>query len=163
MNDSDRFRLLYGPYVPPKCRLGDKLACEYRGREVRFLCLTDAPIQWPSAVARGSMSPILCGDLIRAVRLESEIAVAHHWGVSRQTVFKWRRALGVPAMNEGSTRLYSAYVPEKLTSEARAMSKEAMKSPEVGAKIRAALAGRPLHPNTIAGRQQTIHSPPSFL
>jgi len=43
------------------------------------------------------------------------------------------------------------------------MSKEAMKSPEVGAKIRAALAGRPLHSNTIAGRQQTIHSPPSFL
>jgi hypothetical protein len=161
MNDSERFRLLYGPYVPPKCRLGDKLACEHRGREVKMRALTDAPIQWPSAVASGSMSPILCGDLIRAVRLESEIAVAHHWGVSPQTVYKWRRALGVPEMNEGSSRLYSAYVPEKFTPEVRAMGKEAMKSPEVGAKIRAALAGRPLHPNMIAGRQQAIHQPKS--
>ena len=25
MIDSERFKLLYGPYLPPKCRVGDKL------------------------------------------------------------------------------------------------------------------------------------------
>jgi hypothetical protein len=32
MADSERFKLLYGPYVAPKCAVGDKLPCEYRGR-----------------------------------------------------------------------------------------------------------------------------------
>ena len=82
MIDSERFKLLYGPYVAPKCRLGDKLPCEYRGREVTVKGMTDAPIQWPCARRNGNASPILCGDLIRAVRTESEIAVAYHWGVS---------------------------------------------------------------------------------
>jgi len=47
MNDSDRFKLNYGPYVPPKCRIGDNLPCEYRGREVVVGGMTDALIQWP--------------------------------------------------------------------------------------------------------------------
>jgi hypothetical protein len=34
MNDIDRYRLHHGPYVPPECRVGDKLHCEYRDREV---------------------------------------------------------------------------------------------------------------------------------
>lgn len=49
MIDSERFKLLYGPYVPPQCRLGDKLRCEYRGREVTVKGMIDAPIQWPYA------------------------------------------------------------------------------------------------------------------
>ena len=45
MIDAERFKLLYGPYLPPKCRIGDKLPCEYRGREVKVKRITDAPIQ----------------------------------------------------------------------------------------------------------------------
>jgi hypothetical protein len=44
MIDSERFKLLYGPYTAPRCRLGDKLLCDYRDREVKVKAITDAPI-----------------------------------------------------------------------------------------------------------------------
>ena len=53
----------------------------------------------------GLHSRIVCGDLIRAVQTESEIAVAHHWGVTPNTVSRWRQALCVPRMTEGSRKL----------------------------------------------------------
>ena len=43
MIDSERFKLLYGPYQVPKCKLGDKLLCEYRDREVTVKGMTDGP------------------------------------------------------------------------------------------------------------------------
>ena len=81
MMDSERYKLLYGPYTPPKYRLGDKLLCEYRDRELTVRAITDGLIQWPSAFRGKLLSPIVCGDLVRAIRTESELAVAHHWGV----------------------------------------------------------------------------------
>jgi TetR/AcrR family transcriptional repressor of nem operon len=68
MIDSERFKLLYGPNQVPKCRLGDKLLCEYRDREVMVKAMTDAPIQWPSAYRGKRRGPIVCGDLVRAIR-----------------------------------------------------------------------------------------------
>ena len=41
MIDSERFKLLYGPYQVPKCKLGDKLRCEYRNREMTVEGMTD--------------------------------------------------------------------------------------------------------------------------
>src|SRR4029077_1488568 len=79
--------------------------CEYRGKEVVLRGMSDGLIQWPSTRRRGAYSPILCGDLIRAVERESAIAVSHHWGVRGKTVGKWRRALSVPAMTHGTRRL----------------------------------------------------------
>jgi hypothetical protein len=45
---------------------------------------------------------IVCGDLERAVRRESVVALCHWFDVSRSTVARWRWALGVPAMTEGT-------------------------------------------------------------
>ena len=133
MIDSERFKLLYGPYKVPKCAIGDKLRCEYRGREVKVKGMTDAPISWPSTRRAGNLSPILCGDLVRAVRTESEQAVAHHWGVGYPTVWKWRRALGVGASTNGTRRLRMEYAAEKLTPEVRAKARAAMSTPEARA------------------------------
>ena len=119
MIDSERFKLLYGPYVPPKCQVGDKLRCEHRDREVTVGAISDTPIRWPCAWGRGPRSPILCGELIRAVRLESAIAVAHHWGVNRATVSLWRQELKVARMTLGSIRLRIDYSTEILTPEVR--------------------------------------------
>jgi hypothetical protein len=149
MIDSERFKLLYGPYKAPKCELGDKLLCEYRDREVAVKGMTNAIIQWPCTRRNSRQSPIVCGDLVRAIRTESVLAVAHHWGVRDETVWKWRKALNVPAMTNGSRRLRIEYAIETLTPEARAKGKEAMHSPEVRAKLSAAKKGRPQHPNTI--------------
>ncbi len=161
MIDSERFKLLYGPYVPPQCRLGDKLPCEYRGREVTVKGMTDAPIQWPCARRNRNASPILCGDLIRAVQTESEMSVAYHWGVRATTVWKWRRALGVPAMTNGSRRLRIEYAAETLTPEVRAKAREAMHSEEVRAKLSSLRKGRRQHPNTTAAFRELAKRPKS--
>src|SRR5205823_1413808 len=55
---------------------------------------------------------VVYGALARAVRRESALAVAHHWGVTPQTVRAWRRALGVGPSTEGTSRLRGAYARE---------------------------------------------------
>ena len=162
MFDSERFKLLYGPYARPLCRVGEKLLCEYRDREVTVGGLTDARIPWPYARGPGQQGPIVCGRLIEAVRTESEISVAYHWGVSTTTVKKWRRALEVPAVNNGTLSLYIAYGIERLgTPENKAKSKEAMGSEEVRAKLRASCIGCKLHPKTAAKLLEAAKRPKS--
>ncbi len=161
MIDSERFKLLYGPYSPPKFEPGDKLVCEYHGREITVNGMTGGPIPWPSGRSNRRPSPIVCGDLIRAIRTESEIAVAHHWGVSQETVWKWRKALHVPRMTNGSRRLRIEYAAEHFTPEVRAKGRAAMHRPDVRAKISAARKGRPQHPNTIAACRELGRRPKS--
>ena len=161
MIDSERFKLLYGPYLPPKCQEGDKLRCEHRGREVRVGAISDAPIRWPCAWAKGPRSPILCGELIRAVRLESAIAVAHHWGVNRATVSIWRRGLKVARMTLGSIRLRIDYSSEILTPEVRALAATARRFPHTWAKIRLAKLGQPRGSKRIATRHEADRPPGS--
>src|SRR6185295_16487749 len=109
MLERDRVKLLFGPYRMPRCRVGGFLKCSVRGR-VRVYGIHEGPIQWPYTVRRiggGRPMLIVCGDLARAVRRESEIAVAHWWGVSQTTVWKWRKELGVEATNKGTSALRS--------------------------------------------------------
>ena len=96
MIESERVKLLYGPYRMPRCKVGRWLRCLMRG-PIKVCGISPAPIQWPFTRRgkRGTVSLILCGDLARAVRKESEIAVAHWFGITGQTVWKWRVALGV--------------------------------------------------------------------
>jgi hypothetical protein len=54
---------LYGPYLPPKTRRGQKLFCEIRGT-VTVSGLSGGPIPWPYAKVNGRPL-ILCGDLVR--------------------------------------------------------------------------------------------------
>jgi transposase-like protein len=65
---------------------------------VKVIAISDAPISWPmTRNSRGCavLSLVLCGDLVRAMQRESGVAIAHHWGVSKETVWVWRKALGV--------------------------------------------------------------------
>ncbi len=152
MRDTDRYKLHHGSYVPPRCRVGG----EYRGREVVSGGISDAPIQWPYRKSVGRPSYIVCGDLIRAVQTEAEIAVAHHWGVSPATVENWRRALDVPRMTEGTRRLAVAYTPEKLTDEVHVQARAGMERSEVRVKIRESRVGKPLHHNMIAAQREVV-------
>src|SRR5262245_41595036 len=63
---------------------------------------------------------IVCGALADAVRRESNQAVCFLWGVTPQTVTKWRKALEVGRRTEGSTRLRSDYFLEPWAREAQA-------------------------------------------
>src|SRR5262245_45972864 len=103
MQDEQRFQLLFGPYVPPRTKRGKFLFCEMRGT-VKVGGYSDGPIPWP--VKWGTRSLILCGDLARAVRVESAQGIAHHWGVRPPTVTKWRTALDVDRDTAGTRDLY---------------------------------------------------------
>jgi hypothetical protein len=146
MLKQERVKLLFGPYQMPKCKVGGRLRCAMRGK-VTVAGLSDAPIQWPYVPQHGGnghCSLILCGDLIRAVRRESETAVAYWWGISAQTVWKWRKALGVASQTEGTSDLLSRWAPETvLDEEVTRKRMKAMKSPERAAKIAAARRGKP--------------------
>jgi hypothetical protein len=103
---TDRLRLLFGPYRTPRFRYGQRVFCEARGW-VKIVGLRDGPIPWPYGRRPGvkSKALILYADLARAVRRESAQAIAAWWGVGMYTVWKWRKALGVPKFNEGTRQV----------------------------------------------------------
>ncbi len=142
MTDADRFRLLHGPYRTPRFRRGRAVTCAVRG-EVVVCGLTDGPIPWPVGQRGRAKAPIVCGGLAEAVRRESNLAVCHWWGVTPQTVSKWRKALGVRQVNEGTARLYRDYAPKRLTEEVRERALARANAPEANAKKAAAKVGVP--------------------
>jgi len=89
------------------------------------------------------------------------MSVAYHWGVAAATVWKWRRALNVAPMTNGSRRLRIEYAAETLTPEVRAKAREAMHSEEVKAKLSALRKGRRQHPNTTAAFREMAKRPKS--
>jgi DNA-binding Xre family transcriptional regulator len=135
MLDEERYKLLHGPYHPPAVRLYDQLQCELRGRVVVVKAWSDGIIPWPCVRPGSRPSFILCGDLVRAVERESSLAIQHWWGVSDVTVNKWRRALEVKRVNEGTERLHCDYKPETLTDEVVARGLE--KAHSLGARLKA--------------------------
>ncbi len=124
--DDDRFRLVDGPYYPPRTARGRFLVCELRGT-VKIGGYSDAPIPWPKIWRRRSL--VICGDLLRALKTESVYAVAYHWGLSRSIVSQYRQRLGIPRYNPGSHRLFREYTIEAArTPEARAKLSAAKES-----------------------------------
>jgi hypothetical protein len=146
MNDEDRFKLLHGPYHAPPVKRGDVVFCEARG-DVLVAGETAAPIPWPVGKKGRAKAPILFGGLVDAVKKESNQAVAYWWGVTPQTVTKWRKALDVPRANEGTHRLHHDVALEPGVAAGR--EKAHAKSREPGAdttrrqKIAAARQGKP--------------------
>jgi len=73
---------------------------------------TDARISWPRCRAidqTGGSGLLVDEELARAVRTESALAIKHWWGVSKNAVQNWRRALGVTRKgNPGTMRLVKA-------------------------------------------------------
>ena len=102
--------LVGGPYRAPDVQVGDILRCEYRGVERMVSSMTQGAIPWPSFRYPKNISPVVCGDLARAVRLESSKAVQEWWGVPGRLVSAWRRALGVATENKGTRQLRIASV-----------------------------------------------------
>jgi hypothetical protein len=141
MDDSERFRLL-GKYRTPRFRIGQTVRCAIRG-EVTISGMTDAPIPWSIGKRGRGRSLVVYKDLLKAIRRESNQAIAHWWGVAVVTVSKWRRLLGVPRATEGTSRLHSEYNKEPWAIEARAKAHCKLHDPERCRKISEALRGRP--------------------
>jgi hypothetical protein len=124
-----------GRYRTPRLRVGSVLACDARECDVIVTGYSGSRIPWPVGHGRGGGRPglVVFGGLARAVRRESNQAVAHWFGVGPATVARWREALGAEAMNAGSARLRAAVA----------------RDPERCAKIAAARVGKPRPPHVI--------------
>ena len=72
-----------GLYEMPRFRVGGKLTCELRDRDVVVGGISKGLISWPTVKMKGRPSLILCGDLVKAVSCESGTAVWHHWACRR--------------------------------------------------------------------------------
>ncbi len=105
----DHFRLLHGPYQAPALEKGDVAHCLFRGAPAVVTNWTSARIPWPRCrllEGKGGGSGLLVDEeLARAVRRESGVALMYWFGVGHGSVTNWRKALGVPPNNEGSSRL----------------------------------------------------------
>jgi len=136
MNGREHFKLLFGPYAPPKIPRNQRLFCEVRGC-LKVGSWSDGLIPWPRRYRTGSI--ILCGDLVRAVKLESVEAVCYHWGVCRNVVQKWRHALHVTEFNPGTLQ-----IRKQVQTTA-------------GSPARKRAAFRANHPTAILDRQELLH------
>src|SRR5262245_50859318 len=90
-------RLIAGPYHPPALRVGARVFCHPRNSAVVVTSITDARLPWPRCRAigiRGGSGLLVDDELLRAIRTEAAVAVAHWWGVPQTRVTTWRRALG---------------------------------------------------------------------
>jgi hypothetical protein len=133
VTDTDRFRLLFGPYPTPRVRYGRVVMDDIRG-EVRVVGMTAGRIPWPVGQRGRAKAPVVYAGLARALRRESSLAVAHWWGVTVNTVRVWRRALGVPPLTEGTRRLYRLHYPEVITPAVFTEAIRAANTPEANAK-----------------------------
>src|SRR6266566_1286852 len=138
---SARVRLQFGPYRTPRIKIGAVIMDEVRG-PVTIVGLSKARIPWPVLHARNHRTVALYGALATAVRRESAVAVAYWWGVSRSTVHKWRKALGVPPINAGTQQLLSAYVDTPIFRRKQRKAWAAEWTPERREKLAAANRGK---------------------
>lgn len=141
MQDSERFKLLNGPYKSPKVKIGDELTDEIRGPVV-VGTWSKGTIAWPLIRTAGRSAFILTGDLLRAVQNESSLAIQHWWGVSPSTVHRWRKTLGVSHYNEGTLRLHREWKPEKISAADAKRGQRKGASPESRAKMTAMIRAR---------------------
>lgn len=142
MEQSDRTALIGAPYAAPAVKPGDWIEDEQLGL-VEVGGHTAAPIPWPHRRKSGKPSLILCGDLVRAVRTESEIAIAHWWGAGLTTIWAWRKALGIGRVNDGTARLYRDYKPEKLTDDRAARGRSRAAKPDAISRMALSKRGKP--------------------
>ncbi len=160
-----RIKLLFAPYRAPQVKYGDTVQCSIRGTVRVVGWKEDGLIVWPlgrPARQAGHASLILFGDLERAIRTESELAVAHHWKISITTIWKFRRALGVGRITDGTAKLYSEYAPAKVASElSRVKSNFTNRTAERRQHMSEKKTGRPMHPATKAALFRAVSRPKS--
>ncbi len=127
--------------------------------------LTDARIPWPIGKRGRYKSLVVYKDLARAIRREAAQAVAYSWGLTAQTITKWRKALGVGPTTEGTSELRRAYALEPPITEARRRAWAKSRDPVRRAKIAAAKRGKPRPRHVveavIAAHHGMVHSPES--
>jgi hypothetical protein len=139
---------LYREYRTPRFSYGSVVMDDVRGW-VTIVGTTDGPIPWPIGKRGRAKSPVVYGALTRAIRTEPAMAVAREWGLTAQTITKWRKALDVPRMNEGSMRWCRERATLPTFAEFARKGQAKNRDPARCAKIAAAKRGVPRPPEVI--------------
>jgi hypothetical protein len=154
MPSTTRFDLRFGPYPTPLYMIGETIIDEVRG-EVKIVGTSPGRIPWPVGYAAGGRSLVVFAGLATAIRQEANQAVCHHWGITGQTVSKWRKALGIVGQPApGTTALRSAYLHGSQGRKMRKALLPVLSSSERAAKISAAKKGVPRSAETIEKMRQ---------
>jgi hypothetical protein len=101
----------------------------------------------PCKVRQGRALVVYKG-LAKAIRRESNQAVCYLWGITPQTVSKWRKILSVPRATPGTSRLHRTYAtsdPAIIAGRRKAHAKA--RDPERCRKIAEARRGKPRPPH----------------
>jgi hypothetical protein len=144
-------RFYFGPYTTPRYRIGQHVHCERFG-DVVIVGTSNGRIAWPVARrpgARGRASLVLYGDLARAVRQETGLAIKYWFGAGTSAVDFMRKALDVPQVNPGTlTRMRElTNLPAFKAMQLKAWSKA--RDPERRRKIAEARRGVKRSPVTV--------------
>jgi hypothetical protein len=78
--------------------------CEVNGSVV-IAGISAAPIPWPVYKRGKWLVRVVYRGLARVFRREAEQAVTHWWGMGLWSACRWRKALGVGPVTEGTSRL----------------------------------------------------------
>jgi NUMOD3 motif len=152
----DRVRLRYGPYKTPRFQYDQMVRCEVWG-EVILCGLSGGRVAWPIGKpgwrSRSRMMVVYRG-LAKAVRRETELAVAYHWGVCLSTVTAWKKALGVPAVTRGTREAKREHFAEPWADETRAKAHAKLRDAARREKIAASKRGKPRPPHVIEAMRE---------
>ncbi len=145
----DSHKLRFGSYATPRFRYGQRVSCAVRG-EVIIVGLSAGRIPWPIGYVEGNSNRMLVvyRGLERAVRKDAAVAVCHWWGVTAQTVSRWRSVMGVEQATEGSRQLRAEHGKRNWPKVGKRLLSKAH-DPERAAKISAAKMGKPRPPHVI--------------
>src|SRR5438477_2459120 len=101
--DEERFKLLHGPYYPPRTARGKFMVCEWRGA-VRVGGYSDAPIPWPYAfrtgldrASRNALAKPWTPEEIELLGTKPDRVLARKFKRSARSVQQKRKSLGIPS------------------------------------------------------------------
>lgn len=158
----DSYRLRFGHYETPPVEVGQRVKCAVRG-EVVVVGLSNGRIPWPIAYKPGNANRMLVvySGLTLAVKREASIAVCHWWGVTPQTISRWRKVMSVGPNTVGSAALRRGHgLRNWLKVKSRLLSKA--QDPQRADKIAAARHGKPRPAHVMEpARQANIGRKPS--
>jgi len=109
---------LLGTYRTAHVRVGAVFSCESRDCDMIVVGYTVGRIPWPVGRRKGSGSRdlVVFGGLACAVCRKSGQTVGHWWEVGRDTVWRWRAALGVEPGHFLVARRHVLTRPKKFVS-----------------------------------------------
>jgi hypothetical protein len=148
LRNADRFKLHFGPYRTPRFKYGALVRDGIRS-EVKVVGLTDGRIPWPIGQRGRARSLVFSGSLVRAVRTESIVSICYWWGIGRRSVYRWRKALGIPGCNPGTRRLKTKYGGTPAYRRNLRKASSTAGDPPRRAKVSAALKGRKRSEKTV--------------